>query len=236
MTTLLIKEELERIWQYGQDVDLTGVGYGRIHWDNEIDIWDFPAPYYYFLAGWCRLFRARRVLEIGTHWGGSAVSMARGMVRGSPMGEELKIVTLDLTEESDNFIPNQRESSMIHKIVGDANSSSMIRKTAEAFSGEVIDLLYIDAEHTEMSTFFNFVIYAILLKPKVVICDDIELSDGMRSFWSLAKLCAAPQVIVNVVDYVPAVRATVTGETKAFVAHRGGGAADPGFGYIRFRV
>jgi hypothetical protein len=48
MNTPLITEELERIWQYGQDVDLTGVGYGRIHWDNEIDIWDFPVPYHYF--------------------------------------------------------------------------------------------------------------------------------------------------------------------------------------------
>jgi cephalosporin hydroxylase len=224
MNTPLITEKLERIWQYGQDVDLTGVGYGRIHWDNEIDIWDFPVPYYYFLAGWCRLFRARRVLEIGTHWGGSAVSMARGMARGSPMGEELKLVTLDVTEESNNFFPNQSENSMIHKIVGEAKSPSTIRKTAEAFAGEAVDLVYIDADHSEMPTFLNFAIYATLLKPRVVICDDIELSDTMRSFWSLAKLCSAPQFAVNVVDYVPAVRATVTGEPS------------PGFGYMRLRV
>jgi cephalosporin hydroxylase len=218
----MIKEELEEIWQSGQDVDLAGVGYGRIHWENQSDIWNTPTPYYYFLAGWCRLFHARRVLEIGTHWGGSAVSMARGMVRGSPAGEALKLVTVDLSEESNNFLPHQDEHHIIHKIVGDANSSTIIKKIAEQFADEPIDLIYIDADHSEMPTFLNFAIYTILLNPRVVIVDDISLSESMTAFWRLAKSCATPQLAVNVVDYVPAVRAT-------------GEPTSPGFGYVRFR-
>jgi Methyltransferase domain len=218
-----IREELERIWQFGQDVDLTGVGYGRIHWTDETEIWDSPVSYYFFLAGWCRLFRARRVLEIGTHWGGSAVAMARGMMRGSPYpSEQLTLVTIDLTEESDNFLPNQAESSFIQKIVGDANSPDAIRKIAEAFGGRTVDLIYIDADHAEMPTFLNFAIYSALLKPRVVVCDDIELSDTMRAFWELAKSCATPEFAVNVVDYVPAVRAIDD-------------VPSPGFGYLRLR-
>jgi len=145
------------------------------------------------------------------------------MIRGSPAGEELKLVTVDLTEESNNFLPNQSERPMIHKIVGDANSSEVIRQISEEFGEKPVDLVYIDADHSELPTFLNFAIYATLLKPKVVICDDIELTESMRSFWRLAKSCATPELAVNVVDFLPVVRAT-------------GKAPASGFGYIRLRT
>ena len=46
-------------WREGQSVDLTGIGYGRVHWGNFKDINNHPSPYYQFLSGLVRLIGAR---------------------------------------------------------------------------------------------------------------------------------------------------------------------------------
>src|SRR4051794_7653202 len=76
-------------WSAGASVSLDGIGYGRINWDNEQDIVTDASdwPYYQFLAGLAMLLDAKSALEIGTHWGGSARALARGMNGG-------KVVTI----------------------------------------------------------------------------------------------------------------------------------------------
>jgi len=74
-----LRRLVELDWQAGQLIDLTGVGYGRIHWGNLTDISTPTVPYYQFLAGLAAFIEAETALEIGTHWGGSAVAILRGM-------------------------------------------------------------------------------------------------------------------------------------------------------------
>src|SRR5262249_24752292 len=127
---------VKRAWHAGASVDLNGVGYGRDHVGPQV--WVTPADYYRFLAGISRLLGAQNILEIGTHWGGSCVALTRGAVQG---GARPLVATVD-------YLPTVPESSMINKIVGDANTYAVCRKISDIFSAvECIDVLYIDADH-----------------------------------------------------------------------------------------
>ena len=70
---------IKAAWETGHEVGLAGVGYGRIHWGNQTDISDTPLSYYYFLSGLVKTLRYSRILEIGTHQGGSALAMLSGI-------------------------------------------------------------------------------------------------------------------------------------------------------------
>jgi hypothetical protein len=191
---------VERAWQIGQQVDLTGVGYGRIHWDNLTDVSPEAPPYYRFLAGLAAAIGATTAFEIGTHWGGSAVAILRGMRSHSP---EAKVVTIDITTESDNYLPKLREARNIVKIVGDANK----RETIELVLTQLpaVDLLYVDADHTALPTLLNFAIYSTLLRPKVAVFDDITFSDSMREFWRIVET-VLPKQSINCSVVEPAIR------------------------------
>ena len=58
----------------GQSFDLSGVGYGRRHSGDTGEISTKPMTYYPFLAGVAAHIGATATIEIGTHWGGSAVA------------------------------------------------------------------------------------------------------------------------------------------------------------------
>jgi cephalosporin hydroxylase len=183
-------------WKAGASVPLDGIGYGRKHWDNQQDIESDSSewPYYRFLAGIAVLLRAKRALDIGTHWGGSARSMARGMKgRG-------KVVTIDISTESDAVLPSCPESSAIQKIVGDANSLEVIEQVGMALNSA--DILYIDADHRALPTLLNFSIYASLLRPKVAVFDDIRLNEDMARFWQMIRK-AYPDRSIDCVDVEP---------------------------------
>src|SRR5437764_9936073 len=60
-----------------ENMDLTDCFYGASHGSG--DFVDHPLDYYYFLAGFVCQLRCSRLLELGTHFGGSIRSMARGL-------------------------------------------------------------------------------------------------------------------------------------------------------------
>lgn len=62
-----LEDIVRSAWDVGKKIDLSGIGYGRIHWDNREDVRDQPESYYYFLAGLVRKINLARILEIGTH-------------------------------------------------------------------------------------------------------------------------------------------------------------------------
>src|SRR5579884_3165402 len=76
LRTCSMEDIVREAWALRTSFDLKNVAYGRIHWGNERDIRTEPFPYYYFLAGIVKLTRAERVVEIGTHQGGSARALA----------------------------------------------------------------------------------------------------------------------------------------------------------------
>jgi predicted O-methyltransferase YrrM len=167
-----------------------------------------PGPaYYHFLAGLGRCFGFTRILEIGTHWGGATRAMRHGI--GAAPGT---VVTVDVTTESDNRLKAYPE---IRKVVGDANSEAAFAAVIEHFERRPIDLLYIDALHLAWPSFLNHAIYATVLRPKLVVFDDIALNAEMARMWSWLRDLAPPGEAINAAAVVPAIR------------------AKPGFGLLR---
>lgn len=187
-------------WAEGQKIDLSGIGYGRIHWGNKEDVDDTPHPYYYFLAGLIRRLDLPRVFEIGTHWGGATRAMWKGL-RDPSQG---KVVTVDITTESDNRL---KDFPGIRKIVGDANLEETVVKVSEEFNHRAIDLLYIDALHFTMPTYLNYAIYSTLLRPKLVVFDDITLNDEMARMWTWVKQSLPADDTINAAEVEPQIRA-----------------------------
>src|SRR6187549_1309718 len=101
MRTPALAQFVQEAWDAGSKIDLTGVGYGRSTWDDSGDIFTTPESYYRFLAGAAYLTRATSAVEVGTYWGGSTVSLAKGMLKHS---SDVALVTVDITTNSDNFL------------------------------------------------------------------------------------------------------------------------------------
>lgn len=192
---------VRRAWERGANIGLDGVGYGRIHWDDKTKIATNPLQYYRTLAGFAALSRARTALEIGTHWGGSGIAIVRGMTASH--GADARLVTIDITTESDNYLPNMPEAPQVKKIVGDANKSEVIKQALAELTRA--DFLYVDADHSEMPTLLNFCIYNSLLCPNLALFDDIMLTDGMKAFWNTMQ-AAYPEHTINCVDVIAETR------------------------------
>jgi predicted O-methyltransferase YrrM len=134
---------------------------------------------------------AKKVLEIGTHSGGSARALARGM-----MGDR-KIVTVDVNAESDADLAACPESGIIQKIVGDANSLDVIEQVQAAFSS--VDMIYIDADHTALPCLIRLSVYSILLRPKWWCLTTLRLTRAWRSFgeWSANSILTAALIVAK---------------------------------------
>ncbi len=199
-----IKSIVSTGWEEGQRIDLSGIGYGRIHWGNKRDIDDDPHPYYHFLAGLVRANELTRILEIGTHWGGATRSMWKGFSEPT----KCKIVTVDITNESDHRL---RDFPDICKIVGDANTEKTMVAIADEFDWKPIDLIYIDALHLAMSTFLNYAIYVTVLRPKLIVFDDITLNESMMTMWQWVQRSLPEGDSINAVYVEPKIRAKQPG-------------------------
>lgn len=189
----------------GREITLDRIGYGRIHWGDFKQVKSEPSPYYYFLAGFVRVLGLTRICEIGTHSGGASRAMRRGI--GDTDGA--RIVTVDVTRESDRYL---KDETNIQKVVGDANDQDVAARIANMFGDtHTVDLLYIDAAHTYVSTALNYGIYTTLLSPRFVILDDININSEMRSTWS--KICASldPGQTLDVSTVLPEIRSPNVG-------------------------
>lgn len=167
-----------KAWEAGGKIDLTGVGYGRIHWGDRKEVKTVPSSYYQLLAGIAHISDSKSALEIGTHWGGSTMAIKRGLDLNS---KSAKLVTVDITSESDNYLTQFKDDNII-KIVGDANTSGIASQVRSNLDSA--DILYIDAAHTCVPTLASFAIYTTSLSAKICIFDDVALNQEMRQFWS----------------------------------------------------
>ena len=173
-------------WSEGQNIDLSGVGYGQIHWGDRKSVVTHPFNYYYFLAGITRISGARRIIEIGTHWGGSTRAMAKGLI--SP--EESVIVTFDITSTGTERLTDH---PVIRAHTVDALSPEAIDICLREFSERQVDLIFIDIHcvhdsvHRFWPTLLSFCIYATVFAPIFVVFDDITLNDEMQRFWKICQ-------------------------------------------------
>lgn len=204
-----LAEIVRGAWQIGRTIDLSGIGYGRIHWGNFKDIITEPLPYYFFLAGITRLCTAARICELGTHWGGST----RALRRGVPAGTRPDIVTIDLSRKS-----QLAGEDGIRKIVGEAGSKAVIQATVAHFGAQAgIELLFIDSHHTFSATLAQYCQYTTLLRPKFTILDDISLNEEMAEVWQLVLSSVLPGEALDTSDIEPDIRGAT------------------GFGLVRFK-
>lgn len=205
-----IREIVRHAWTVGQTIQLPAdVCYGPAHWGGAKKFHDEPFPYYYFLAGLVRSQSCTTIFEIGTHYGGSCLSMLRGVA--DP--KTANIVTVDISDLN----PALHSRPGITKFTGDANDETVVKKAALCFADAPIDLLYVDADHRFGSTITNLGLYCLLLRPRFVVIDDILLNDEMRTLWSaLSGVYGADAV--NCAEIVSQIRGQ-----------------DVGFGLIRLR-
>ena len=171
--SLTLAVTCEQARAIGSTIDITGCRYG-FNSRTKQDIGE--AEYYRFLAGLARLIQASQILEIGTHYGGSIMAMARGA------GPDARLVTVDITKKNtEAFKPYPN----IVRVQGDSTTPDIALEVCGFFSPP-IDLMYIDSLHTKEAVLSNLKRYESL-QPKYVVLDDIHISDSMNDLWDLLQ-------------------------------------------------
>lgn len=166
---------VQRALEAGRDVDLQGCTYGPAHWQGE-QVSTSTAAYYGLLAGLVRVSGARTVVELGTHYGGATLAMARGF---ADPGASL-LVTVDVTAIEN---PRLLEQACVRRVQGDVFSPQTLSALLRALDGRPVDLLFIDIVHGYHQTLRALGLYANRLQPALIALDDIHLNGGMRLLW-----------------------------------------------------
>jgi cephalosporin hydroxylase len=136
-----------------------------------------PCGYYPLLAGLARTQRMSQVLDIGTRYGGSILAVRKGLAHDIP--ERPVLVTVDLIEEPGHGLLAYPE---IIRSLGDAAAPAIVEPVVASFRTP-IDMLYLDAVHTEAHTRACFDAYTRRLNPGFVVVDDIYFNDSMKRLW-----------------------------------------------------
>jgi hypothetical protein len=77
-------------------------------------------------------------------------------------------------------------------------------ETGIHFGGSApIDLLFVDADHSFVATALSLGACGLLLRPRLVVLDDVAFNDGMQALWSRLR---TSYDAVNCSDIVPAIR------------------------------
>ena len=101
-----------------------------------------------FLAMLSWMVRPRRILEIGTYTGYSALCLAEGLA------EDGKLITIDVNEELETFARSYWEQSPLNeKIEFRVGAATSIIPTLN----EEFDLVFIDADKRNLSVYFDLV-------------------------------------------------------------------------------
>ena len=160
----------------GMAIDLSDCPYGET--TGPCSFIKRPTRYYFFLAGFVRSQRLTHVLEIGTNYGGSIMSISRGLRDDDIISSRL--ATVDIIRKNDEGFKSYPN---IERIQGDSLDDGVIEKAVNFFDKD-IDLLYIDSVHEYGHTKKNINIYSGKLKPRYVVLDDIRQCDDMKRLWS----------------------------------------------------
>ncbi len=211
-----LEQTVADAWALRSQFDLTGVGYGKIHWNNFTDILRKPFSYYYFLAGLVRLTHAKKVLEVGTHQGGSSRSMAKGFADPGSS----RIVTFDVTPDGAASFAGD---PLVKAYTMDANAESASSSALGDFGGSSIDMAFIDSTHEFWTTLQSFATVSTVFRCPLIVVDDITLNPSMARMWKIVVDRYGADNAINAADVDPAIRPVDGGTT-------------PGFGVVRLPV
>jgi len=177
-----LEHTCKRAMEIGQGIDLSDCHYGET--TGPCSYIGRPTKYYYFLAGFVRSLDLRRILEIGTNYGGSIMSIHKGIHKDSI--DQSRIATIDIVSKNHEGLSKYPS---IKRIAGDSLDPTVKNRVSDYFQGP-IDLIYIDSLHEYDHTKDNISSYAEMLNPNYIILDDIRQCDGMKRLWNeLKKTC-----------------------------------------------
>ncbi len=100
------------------------------------------------LAMFSKMLRPRRILEIGTYMGYSALCLAEGLV------EDGKVITLDINEETNSIARDfWARTDLNNKIEANLGEATKIIPSLD----ETFDLVFIDADKENYSNYYDLV-------------------------------------------------------------------------------
>lgn len=171
-----LKEICEQAMKAGIEIDLSDCLYGET--TGSCSFINRPTSYYFFLSGFVMTQGLTHILEIGTNYGGSIMSISKGLHEDDIACS--KLVTVDIVRKNEEGF---KKYPHINRIEGDSLDEEVAKKVMASFSRD-IDLLYIDSLHEYEHTKENINIYTDKLKPRYVILDDIRQCDDMKKLWN----------------------------------------------------
>lgn len=174
-----LKEICEQAMKAGKQIDLSDCPYGDT--TGSCSFVDRPTGYYFFLSGFVMTQRLTHILEIGTNYGGSIMSISRGLHKDDIARSRL--LTVDIVRKNEKGFKKYPHINRIH---GDSLDEKVVKKVTASFDRD-IDLLYIDSLHEYEHTKENINIYTDKLNPSYVIMDDIRQCDDMKKLWNELK-------------------------------------------------
>ncbi len=170
MTSLLLEPFLEIAHEAIHSKDL------RPDWLKALPgAMDEREPYYKFLMLLARKAKPNRILEIGTR-GGTSIAH---MMYGHPCASQF--TTMDIDPEcswrAQAIADSMGLGHNFNAITGDSSKSS------DRVCG-VYNLLFIDGDHTYVSSYGDYVLYREKVADGgIIVFDDTRLSDEMKRAW-----------------------------------------------------
>lgn len=157
----------------GRDLDLGACAYGP---SSGGTFRAEPMRYYYWLAGLARITRARRVVEIGTHFGGGARAFVEGQ---RAAGLPPRVLTFDVEDRAGD--PILAETG-VERVLADVRSADGAARVRDWAAGERIDIVYIDA--LKDGEFITSTVDALAdLDIGWLVFDDIFANRSIRTGW-----------------------------------------------------
>ena len=169
----MLKTTCEKALKEGSAISMQDIVYGPAHWEQSGVLSKAPR-YYNFLAGFVRAMAIRKIVEVGTWYGGSTQALHRGLCgKGT-------IVTVDVCLYNPDGL---KLLEGVTRITGDAASHDTLQSILQHIEPP-IDLLYLDGDHRYESNRDIINRCAPVLRPQWVIMDDIHWQWSMERLWA----------------------------------------------------
>jgi len=131
--------------------------------------------YYPLLAGLARKIGAQTAIDIGTHYGGSALALKIGIGLGKGI-----VVSVDIRQRNAEAL---KLYPRVKLITGSSIDPATVNTVFQSLPEVRADILYIDSFHNYEHTMKNVGIYSEF-EPKFIVFDDISINDEMKQAWS----------------------------------------------------
>ena len=143
--------------------------------------WNQPnanEPYYTFLHLLIQITRAKIVVELGTEHGTSGLFMATAL-------HETKIISIAARPELISDLQKIAQNHKLTNLIPICGWSTVPETVSQATAHGLIDILFIDTEHTCTQATSEYQTYLPYMSSDgIIVHDDIYFSDDMTKYWN----------------------------------------------------